>query len=174
MQTGHLVAFPPGSRQDSAMLTWLRIVVSCFCLVLCVLLVALWVRSCFYVDLIDQGPKYRRASLRNRRHVIELFVFDPPMYDPRDRQDRWFRGRLGGNVPSQSWFYWRYKNDPRGRSYIVARVPHWLLVLATALVAYGAKPKPRWKFGMRELFVLSTIGAITVGTLAVVLRAIRS
>jgi hypothetical protein len=49
----YLVAFPPGSAQDSAMVTWLRIIVSCFCLVLCVLLAALWVRSYFVTDSIS-------------------------------------------------------------------------------------------------------------------------
>ena len=158
------------------MLTWLRIVVSCFCLVLCVLFAALWVRSSSYLDVIDQGPSYRRVALMSRMGIFSLTVLDPPMGPWTDARGRWLGAKANlwstqSNSQSKS-FGWRYKQGSTGQAALSVYLPHWLLVIIAGCIAYFAKPKPRWQFGLRELFVLSTIGAITVGTLAAVLRAI--
>ncbi len=69
---------------------------------------------------------------------------------------------------------YRTETDREGEHYLQWSLPHWLFVIPAGLIAYVAKPKPLFRFSLRELFVLLTIMAITVGTLAAVLRIVIS
>jgi hypothetical protein len=50
--------------------------------------------------------------------------------------------------------------------------PHWFFIIIAAILAVISRPAPRWRFGMRELLVISTIGAVVVATTTAVFRAI--
>ena len=182
---GEVVAHPPGSRQDSAMLTWLRIVVSCFCLVLCFLFAGLLVSSYYRHDyLLHHEPPlaHNQMILVAANGVVgfQRLTSQPVVYgrkgwewaiDPvRQRPHR----PVIPIKPALIAFRWSHITNKNGPGHTILQLPIWFLALTTALIAYGAKPKPRWRIGLRELFVLSTIGAITVGTIAAVLRAIST
>ena len=61
-----------------------------------------------------------------------------------------------------------YLNSPAFGTFFV---PHWFLVLLTASQALLLKPKPRLKFSLRELVVLTTVAAIMCGGVAVLASA---
>ncbi len=177
------------------MLTWLRIVVSCFCLVLCVLFTALWVlsyvRTVIYDTteispnlyrvnyyLIAQGTlsfKQRTSDGKDIGADVNARQSFPP--DGHMLRRKWETIDHVPQIRPKSNFLgigYRSLNSRSGIKVIEWSLPYWILVAIFGLTAFIAKPKPRWRFGLRELFVLSTIGAITVGTLAFVLRAISA
>ncbi len=181
------------------MLTWLRIIVSCFCLVLCVSFAALWPRSYSWYERVTLITPYVEA-------IIEVSFYNGPpkgtaafrVYFLPDGSMGGFaelsrrpvtpvRNRVtpvtfGNRVPvivrirgdGILGFKAKAYHSVIGPRILTLQAPHWFLIALTAILAYIAKPKPRWQFGMRELFVLSTIGAITVGALAIMLRAIST
>jgi hypothetical protein len=77
-------------------------------------------------------------------------------------------------------FYWqeseRVEMSPRTGEvvlYITEVIfPNWLPLLTTALLAIAIRPKPRWRFGLRDLFTLTTVAALVIGPLAFWLRSI--
>ncbi len=161
------------------MFTWLRIVVSCFCLVLCFLFAALWVRSYYYCDYIHgiaSSPvvpthvtslvslrgefSAQRMTQRGKVYVPAVWEWLPhvPIEEPPYRP-----GILGFEWSHTPW---------AGGGQSAINFPIWFLWLTNGTAAFIAKPMPCWRFGLRELFVLSTIAAITIGTLTAVLRAI--
>jgi hypothetical protein len=172
------------------MLTWLRIIVSCFCLVLCVLFAASWVRSYICIDLvvtadmrfnqwrtsifeISSGQlRFQQAAIDGKPSELEMRVIlkgQPVVH-------RWSDAELGKWVGPQSTYlgFAVHSSTDRqsGKRHLQWSVPHWALVFVFGLAAYAAKPRPRFRFGLRELIVLSTVVAITLGTFIIVLRAI--
>lgn len=167
------------------MVTWLRIVVSCFCLVLCVLFSMLWVRSHYQYDYLGYMARLPRnqmvlmaaegsARFQRQRQVVGstseplwFWSTKPPRTTPLPPPT------TGVVNPGLLGFRWYHRTSKDSLS-IEAKLPIWFLVLTTGLIACVVRPKPRWQFGMRELFTLSTVGAITIGMLAVLLRTISS
>jgi hypothetical protein len=86
---------------------------------------------------------------------------------------RWESIRLPLDVNTQfldfEWVAWTH---PSGATYERVRLPIWIFILATLLLAIAIRPQPRWRFGLLDLFTLSTVAAIVVGLLAAGLRAI--
>jgi hypothetical protein len=160
------------------MLTWLRITVSCFCMVLCVSFAALWVRSYYHTDTLRSLYRENIAITKVRDHVISNYgsakIYFRTGGNPVWKTAKW--DLLSSDYPpkpQRQWFSWK-RGSMGGARLNIVTIPYWFAVPSIALLATAIRPKPRWRFGLRELFVLSTIGAITIGTLAVVLRAISS
>jgi hypothetical protein len=180
------------------MVTWLRIIVSFFCLVLCVLFAALWVRSYFVADSIStidlSVSPHETGTLQVSRgeanyqyadhpagldHMLKIF---PRRFPDGVRTSRmWLTykatslgKRRSGFKPDFELlgigFYTEAGRD--GQHFLGWRLPFWILVFTSGIIAYAAKPTPRRQFGMRELLVLLTVGAITVGTLVIMLGAL--
>jgi len=53
-------------------------------------------------------------------------------------------------------------------------IPHWFPVLSSGLLAVLLRPKPRWQFGLRDLFAITTIVAAVVGGFAVLHRLAKN
>jgi hypothetical protein len=149
------------------MVTWLRIIVSCFCLVLCILLAALWV--CSYQT---PGNVAKQPVLIDHNMLLgftNAFGYVSIWYDGDGRSVPWRWKKL--NIRSME-----NVNDYVGIRSLKfgwgVTGPHWFFMLIAAILAVVSRPAPRWRFGMRELLVISTIGAVVVGTTAAVFRAI--
>src|SRR5947208_63167 len=57
---------------------YLRIAFSAACLIACVLLIALWVRSYKYADIVRNAPmRYEAVSVRGRLKMSRLAVYLP-------------------------------------------------------------------------------------------------
>ncbi|QEG34838.1 hypothetical protein Pr1d_21230 [Bythopirellula goksoeyrii] len=175
------------------MLTWLRLFLSCFCIVLCVLFTALWVRSWYYLDtvfesrLILSSIQLQRIeeSIISANRVIGYGTNDRKGWSFVDKvadESRWHWTTTPlrqGNpqikiMPAFLGFQYVNEMKPNGTRFRGIRLPIWFLVLSTGLIAAAIRPIPRWQFGLRELFVLSTIAAFILGPLGILMRYLGS
>jgi hypothetical protein len=143
------------------MLRYLRIAVSAACLIACVLLTTLWVRSYWWFDSLDTGKTPVGWS-------VDTFQGQFPIQ----------RQQLSSNP------YWDFRSDPvlvkhtdEGPSFLgfyldgslsdwVVFVPFWFPVLVTAILGIlAALPWIRWRFSLRTLFVTTTLVGTLPGTL---------
>lgn len=157
------------------MLAWLRIIVSCFCLVLCVLFAALWVRSYYHTDTLSTLYRKSIVSVLVRDHAISNYgsmkLYFITGGDPAWKTAKWDLSSSDyPPKPQRQWFRWN-KFRMGGARVNTVTIPHWFAVLSTALLVIAIRPKPRWRFGLRELFLISTFGAFAFGTLAMLMRA---
>jgi hypothetical protein len=146
----------------------LPIAFSATCLIACVLLIALWVRSYppngdegsargifFYSSqgtIIALKPNFTWAAnptyaVNDLRNDMNLFVTIAPHDSP-----------IGFYAAWQSASEW------------VVQVPHWFLVLISATLA--AVPWIRWssRFSLRTLLIVTTLVAVVLGLIVYVTR----
>jgi hypothetical protein len=145
------------------MLKYLRIAVTTLSLTVCILLIALWVRShqhCEYFTHIRSGNRLMifGSNLGAAYFLKKTFPnrFSPPL------TLGWKYSVTAVNPPLSS-----YKNDlPAGETLIL--VPYWLSIAAVA--AAGCGPWIRWssRFSLRTLLIATTLVAVSLGTLAVI------
>jgi hypothetical protein len=178
------------------MVTWLRIIVSCFCLVLCVLFAALWVqsyRSCMVAilasinHLTPMAPEDEIWATSCSRGIIHIHI-NPPQ---RATKTKWIwdvipTSRVHADLqlsPYQNQYITTWKGW-FGFGYSVFRMngqisrrltlPIWMPTVVCGLLAVLTRSKPRWRFGLRDLFALTTVAALVIGPLAFWLRTISS
>jgi len=143
----------------------LRIAAACFCLVLCIGFVALWVQIySTYGQLFKTG----RFSVCNQEGSLCLVwkteaakKTGPRLVDKavklKHKQKKRTTSNVVGFAPADRYCF-----------------PHWLIwspVLLTGGLAVLLKPKPRLKFSLRELLLLTTITAVVLGAVAALGRA---
>jgi hypothetical protein len=156
------------------MVAWLRIIVSCFCLVLCVLFAALWVRGWFYYDIVE------RVAVVSETKVMRTWLIGlgAVIYQEYPRTHSGSEARWKSSYrPTADWrdnlyppfLYFRWEYNSR-RTYVA--FPTGFAAVMNAFGAYFAKPKPRRQFGLRDIFVLSTVVTLIVGPLTYWLRSI--
>jgi hypothetical protein len=141
----------------------LRIAFSILCGIVCLLLIAMWVRSCNTSDtLFGRIDHYRVFSLRSSEGAILLlkeetevgeweihsFVHPPGM-----------EGRIGprwgvGTTGSPGWF-------------VIA--PYWFFVAAFALIGI-AFWRPPLRFSLRTLLIATTLVAVLLGAIVYAIR----
>ena len=131
-----------------------RITVSVSCLILCGLLIALWVRSYWWIDdshLSTPQNTLLVGSLRGR------LVYG--IGGPSDRVEIWESFTLGNDLVQanydERYLAWRWR--PNGESV----VPHWFLVISTAALA--VLPWIKWRFSLRTLLIGMTLVAVGLG-----------
>jgi hypothetical protein len=127
----------------------LRIAFSATCLIACVQLIALWVRSYWRWDYI-QSPFGSKGWLLSSLH-----------------------GKLGcyAGPPSAGFTEWRYFcdriDDPKDEIYLprIFSLPDGFSVLVfTVLAAVPWLPWLRWRFSLRTLLIATTLIALVLGT----------
>jgi hypothetical protein len=147
----------------------LRIVFSAACGVVCLFLIALWVRTKYAIDMIC-GPLSQPAGfgVMSRHGGIGLFLTEK----------------------NYAWGYYKYPADEVSRSeyevqigYKTAlgfvqyvknpgvfriRVPYWSLVSLLAVLA--AIPWLRWRFSLRTLLIITTLAAALLGAIVYAVR----
>lgn len=173
------------------MLTWLRRIASCFFVTLAILSSAMWVRSYFHYDhIIKQawGPLASPNATRftSAGGAISFVKRTSPStvygevrwalgYAPARRNP--LPSAVPPNIaakyaPNVFGFRWLHDTLRDGGSQTSIRVPYLSLVLTTALLGIAIRPKPRFKFGLRDLLTLTTVAALAIGPLAFWLRSI--
>ncbi|MCA9229452.1 MAG: hypothetical protein KDA57_02275 [Planctomycetales bacterium] len=164
---------------------WLRIVISQFALVLCVSFGVLWAGSYshqgvlnsrikktygFYmsswegiirsgcIDIIKEpfGSQFTRST------ILRLH-FKKPVNPIKTKMKGQF-----SHLPNMFGFHVTHLNNGWAMS-----VPHWFLVLLTGATAITFKPKPRLKFSLREIMLLTTITAGVVGAVTILFRSLN-
>jgi hypothetical protein len=161
---------------------WLRSIASCFFLTLAILSMALWVRSCYFIDSIatiryftvdgDLPVRHRTQLVVSGYELIEMrFGNEFPAFEGNQKlRFEVFSISPFKNSPSDRWS-WQIFKFPTGTARIV-RFPHDILVFSFTLVAIAIRPRPRFNFSLRDLFTLSTVAALMIGPLAFWLRSI--
>jgi hypothetical protein len=148
------------------MLRRLRITVSTACLIVCVLLVSMWVRSYWWHDQICSGetPVGWQVDSVPGHFQVERILSSPSPY--------WEFGshpvREGVNLGTPLFPDITLSSYP---NYLDVGSPYWFAVLVTSAVGIlSAFPWLRWRFSLRMLLIATTLVAATFGTLSYALN----
>lgn len=144
--------------------TYLRIAFSATCLITCVLLIALWVRSRDHCEWFGRYSGKVCTSLGSDRGKITLRQIEirkPSKPLPSGWQ-------YGGFVRSTNGIYYEESLFDEG---VILRVPHWFLVLLSATLA--AVPWVPWskRFRLRTLLIGTTLMAVVLGMVVYAARS---
>ena len=152
----------------------LRIAFSVTCGIVCLLLIALWVRSYSWGDMLS-GPISQSRLLRfsSGQGVLLLNL----QHDQRASQTvrGWRLQHLSMRKMEQLQAQAKARGAPVsvavkkwGLSDHVLRTPHWLPVVLSG--ALGAAPWVGWRFSLRTLLTVTTLVAVVLGLIVAALR----
>jgi hypothetical protein len=140
----------------------LRIAWSVVCGIACVSLIALWVRSYWWCDIIE-GPLTRSSGFRLASQSGDVSCSKYPgskaEWAKRSIEMDVIRSRLGWNP---SGFYWSWELGP------IIQIPHWFLLGIIATLA--VLPWRPCRFSLRTLLIATTLVASVLGLVVAVLR----
>ena len=148
-----------------SMLHYLRIAVTALSLTACVLLIVLWVRSCWYVDALYIAHSHCVVSMRDKLY-IDAGIARPAILPSSEYH-------LG---PLDTLSIWNSENKVSvGYEGVVASwpanwttvYPIWGLTLMTAALA--AAPWTPHRFSLRTLLIAMTLVAVVLGTIVAAL-----
>src|SRR5687768_4796513 len=143
--------------ERSRVTQYLRIAVTALSLTACVLLIALWVRSYWWMEM---------GATRSIRFHSLKGAFGLMLY-AQSRPQRWWIQSVSHEVVRREGIV---VSGTRGfgfqqtNKYTWIQVPYWLLVLAASFSA--AVPWFKWKFSLRTLLIATTL--VAVGLSAIV------
>jgi hypothetical protein len=145
----------------------LRIAFSAACLIACVLLIALWVRSYTWAESYykDVGQIYCGGSLL--RGVVVLHWLDASKCQNSDRGYTWGPApgvRLDKTFPVHFYGFFFTKNTT-GLSLVV---PIWFLMVVS--IGCAVAPWLSWRFSIRTLLIAMTLVAVVLGLIVVLSR----
>lgn len=139
-------------------LRYLRIAFSVVCGILCLLLIALWVRSYWWWDNLNVGARHSIDSVGGQLMVEEEIAFSVPDWMASSTAEL-----LG------SYIRWTtFVADGATSRGIGTAIPDWLLVFSTAVLA--ASPWLPWRFSLRTLLIATTLVAVLLGTIVWMVR----
>jgi hypothetical protein len=141
-------------------LRYLRIAFSATCLIACVLLIVLWVRS-YWIDHIAMGQfanahAFRIDSVLGRVAVLSRAKYPGTSHDP-------FHLRTDEHPevywePDDNFLGFHYQADEGG---ILATTPYLPVVLGAGAICYV--PWIPWRFTLRTLLIATTLVAVVLG-----------
>jgi hypothetical protein len=149
----------------------LRIAFSATCLIACVLLVALWVRSYWWHDRAWWAPSSSRLfTLISWQGRISFFhgthERSEAGYYPSGRG--WAALSYKDIRPEHGTPHWSYSSDT---DWIFVLFPHWLpLPFFVVLTAAPWLAKLRWRFSLRTLLIATTLVAVVLGLIVYATR----
>ena len=156
----------------------LRIGWSAGCVVACLLLIALWVRSYWWADAIWFVPVQSDAFriMSDEGGLTFLTMKEPSLADLGDppplglsHREYWYEGyaRATANASFlQKPFRGFYDY---GRSSL--QMPYWMAVILTAATGMAVWiPQWRWRFSLRTLLIATTLVAVVLGLIVWVVR----
>jgi hypothetical protein len=158
----------------------LRNLGSSICLLACFAFVALWVRSYFRYDAISGPLPGDCSAFANSWHGRFLY---------RQRNTPEFPSFHWYSAPAAEYGERRRQEDADGRhtrtktflgfSAIAmssggwqASFPYWFTIILAGMLAAVLKPKPRWRFSLRGLFVILTLAAAGAAAIAAFARVV--
>ena len=164
-------------------LRYLRIAFSATCGIACVLLVVLWVRSYWIVDVLEKRTASQRVQVESRTGRLTFWQFNPVTLkmSPKDTKnllDSMAIGQFYGCCPVDNGPrrpYWHQASILSfgrfgGGLDRVTFVPYWFPVLISA--ACTALPWIRWsrRFSLRTLLIATTLIAVVLGAVVYAMR----
>jgi hypothetical protein len=145
------------------MLKHLRIAVTALCLTACVLLVALWVRSYWRLDILEKQTGIVAVQISSVIGRIGVAHLDPRTY---------VIGKSYLSVAAGDAAEWR-KGGDSGFAYYddvsmaALVVPHWLPALLSAALGVIPWISRSWRFSLRTLLIAMTLAAVGLGIIVV-------
>jgi hypothetical protein len=145
----------------------LQIVWSVACGIACLLLIALWVRSHWCLQIFEQQTASKAAQISSVKGRIAVAILDPRTSTTRGRSylsvapgdaADWRKGGVSG---------FAYHAD---RSMTALVAPHWLPALLCSAIAVVPWISQSWRFSLRTLLVVTALVAAVFGLTAAVLR----
>ena len=142
----------------------LRIAFSATCLIACVLLVVLWVRSYKYADIAHHAPmRYEAISVRGRLKLSRLAVYLPVAQPVLSYP-------VGERLTDVIETHVIVLANPAGFGVVDHRsilLPHWFMVTVSAILA--GLPWVR-RFTVRTLLIATTLVAVVLGAVVYATR----
>jgi hypothetical protein len=137
---------------------YVRIAMTALSLTACVLLMALWVRSYWRLDALQIGRKIVIAGCFSSQGQLGIVKRWP--YSDWNGRLLYLSRSIDGEKRRQnrSQFYM----TPLGGDFW-AGVPHWFMVLSSALIA--GMPWWRWRFSLGTLLIATTLIAVVLGAI---------
>jgi hypothetical protein len=170
------IALTSASSKDTAMLTLLRRITSCFFLTLCILSTVLWARSFFYSDLAARLTGYSQATIESIRGIVrgEIY-FGKKRFNTYTDIVYQFRSHETGGGPLRYddgivGFFWKH-DDWKGQHRIEYRFPFWPFVLALVSITFMARAKPRFHYSLFDLLAVLSMMAIALGIVVSITNA---
>ena len=152
--------------ERSRITRYLRIAVTALSLTVCVLLIALWVRSYYRNDALF-GPDFT-SGISGFGSVQGGASFFKSSRQPLPREKwRIHSEVIGGNGADDEWFLWPEYDIGYGfgalkrPAFRVFVIPHWFLVLVFAVIAIS--PWLPSRFTIRTILIATTIIAVLLG-----------
>ena len=143
------------------MLRRLLNIASILCLVLCVALMGMWVRSYWWLDTVicyRWGNWYQLDSAWGTLRATIM--------TNTDVGDGWFHAIKQLDANRFAFFGFGWDGSFRGPVF-TAYLSHWLLALPLATLAAVPWIRPlRWRFTLRSLFTATTLLAVVLGMIA--------
>ena len=148
------------------MLRRLLNIASIVCLVLCVALMGLWVRSYYRID---------RLNIHVSSILIEItaiqgrlcFGFASNPYGPWHWE--WMSVRMH-DFPSPPWQIFGF-SVVQNSVWTTYYLPYWSTVLVSGSLGMILRARSAWRFNLRTLFVVTTFLAVMLGMIAWLDRA---
>jgi hypothetical protein len=158
----------------------LRIAFSAVCGIICLLLIALWVRSHWKLDLLTLPISSARAiqvaavqgDITFRAPPVSYFRskgYLGPVSSLRDYEVSPAPPKTSSNRKRTSKIGIRWSSLPRGSGGHIV-VPFWMIVVLSAAMSLPLLKSLRWRFSLRTLLIAMTLVAIVLGVAAVMLR----
>jgi hypothetical protein len=151
------------------MLRRLLNIASIVCLVMCLALMGLWVRSYYWYEGLG-GLIFPNQSLDVQPLLGKLVVIQGPTESIRGKESSWylFSHKYPVRQHPSGWrrpFY--LKLFPDSRANLLFEPSYWFLVLTSGLLAiiFRLRWPPR-RFSLRTLFIAITFLAIVLGMIA--------
>ncbi len=151
------------------MLRTIRISFSITCVLACVLLIALWMRSYRWRDSFSVRPFPKRVCWIESAVGQFAMRISPKNHDAPSRM--WSQIAVASDPawPANNRFGF---NAYMANGYAGIVVPHWLLILLTAVVAatFGVHSPFGYRFGLRILLTAASLVAALLGAMYVLNR----
>ncbi len=150
----------------SRFLRYLRIAFSATCLIACVLLIVLWVRSYWRMDDISRtGGTSATISLRSDLGRLEastgpaVNLSSPPSWQYWGYEQA---PSTTDSVKSRPWFRKRFRWH-RSAALSLIEVPHWFLIIISGTISVLPWIRPSRRFSLRTLLLATTLVAAVLG-----------
>jgi hypothetical protein len=147
------------------MLRRLLNIASIVCLVACVALMGMWVRSYSWSDRLwgrfteaqvfsigSQSGRLRWASMSLKDRTWSWTIGSRPIESVRETE------------------FWQFNEYHSGKNWFLV-LPHWFAILVSGSLAMALRLRWPWRFTLRSLFIATTFLAVVLGMIAWVDRA---
>jgi hypothetical protein len=156
----------------------LRIVFSATCLIACVLLCTLWVRSYSVWDIIsystapppddEEEEVPRQVDFESWQGVCSVYSEQLSSWEPATFLNRW---QYTTKTPPV-WLpqtHWSFEYGPADERHEI-KVPHWFLFVSFAALATVPWIRWKWRFRLRSLLIATSLIAVVLGVIVYLAR----